>query len=334
MIQSNSKMKAMVLEQFSRPLVLKTIDKPIPGKGQVLVKVLYSGVNPLDLKIKEGSAAHAEAKLPLILGIDMAGTVEDVGEDVSNFKRFDEVFGMVGGVGNNQGTLAEYIIVDATHIAKKPKNISMKEAATIPLVFITAWEGLVDRANVREGQKVLIHGGAGGVGHMAAQIALAFGAKVFATESGKGLDYLQKLGITAIDFTTSTPEEYMQKHTNGQGFDIVFDTVGGAILDASFKSVKNYTGHVVSSLGWGTHSIAPLSFKGATYSGVFTLLPLLTGQGKAHHGAILKKATDLIESGKLMPFVSEHNFNLSQVNEAYKAIEERKTNGKVAIAIN
>lgn len=175
-------MQAMVLEQLDSPLVLRTIPVPLIHKGQLLVNIKASGVNPLDIKIKAGKAAHAEMQPPAVLGIDMAGVVMETGEGVTSFKKGDEVYGMVGGVGSNQGTLAEYISVDEDHVALKPANISMKEAAAIPLTFITAWEGLVDRAKVHKGQTVLVHGGAGGVGFMAVQIALAFGATVYATD--------------------------------------------------------------------------------------------------------------------------------------------------------
>src|ERR1700761_5028041 len=160
-------MKALVLESFNSPYQLKEVDKPIAGKGEVLVKIKASGINPLDLKIKAGQAAHAKAKLPAILGIDLAGVGEPVGEAVTTFKLGDEVYGMTGGIAGIPGSLAEYAVVDADLLAIKPKNLSMHEAAALPLVFITAWEGLVDRANVSAGKTVLVHGGAGGVGHVA-----------------------------------------------------------------------------------------------------------------------------------------------------------------------
>src|SRR6202012_5050037 len=171
-------MKALILENFNSPYQLKEIDKPVAGKGEVLVKIEASGIYPLDLKIKAGQAAHAQAKLPAILGIDLAGVVEAVGEAVTAFKLGDEVYGMTGGIAGIPGSLAEYAAVDADLLAIKPKNLSMHEAAALPLVFITAWEGLVDRANVSAGTTVLIHGGAGGVGHVAVKIETARGAKV------------------------------------------------------------------------------------------------------------------------------------------------------------
>jgi NADPH2:quinone reductase len=141
------------------------LPRPMVGTNQVLVRISASGVNPLDIKIRARKAAHAQQPLPAVPGLDMAGTVEEVGPGVAAFHRGDEVYGMAGGVGGLQGTLAELIAVDADLLAHKPKNLSMRKAAALPLSTITAWEGLVDRARVHADQKVLIHAGAGGVGH-------------------------------------------------------------------------------------------------------------------------------------------------------------------------
>ena len=326
-------MKALVLVEFNSPYQLKELDTPVVGKGQVLVKIAASGVNPLDLKIKSGQAAHAQAKLPAILGIDMAGTIVAIGHEVTGFKIGDEVYGMTGGIAGVPGSFAEYAAVDAALIAKKPANLSMHDAAAIPLIFITAWEGLVDRANVGPGKNVLIHGGAGGVGHIAVQISKAKGANVFATVSPAQNELMKKYGATPIDYKNLTVEEYVQQYTAGEGFDIIFDTVGGATLDASFKAARQYYGHVISILGWGTHHLAPLSFKGATYSGVFTLYPLITGKGKAHHGEILQDATKLIESGKLIPNVDPVIFKFEDIEHAYQYLENGHNKGKVVIDI-
>ena len=306
---------------------------PSPGTGEVLVRIAASGVNPLDTKIRAGKAAHARQPLPAVLGLDMAGTVEEAGAGVTAFKVGDEVFGMVGGVGGHQGTLAEFVAADATLLARKPGNLSMREAAALPLSTITAWEGLVDRAKVRPGQKVLIHAGAGGVGHVAVQIARAFGAEVFATVSSEKKHIVEQFGAAPIDYRQYSVAEYVQSHTSGLGFDIVYDTVGGATLDASFEAVKRYTGHVLSSLGWGSHSLAPLSFRGATYSGVFTLLPLLTGVGRAHHGEILTEAGLLAEEGKLKPLLNERRFSTEDIAAAHAAVESGST-GKVVVELN
>lgn len=327
-----TQMKALVLETHGGPFRLTEVARPVAGPGQVLVRIRASGVNPLDTKIRAGQAAHARQPLPAILGIDLSGTVEEVGPDVTGFRRGDEVYGMTGGVGGNQGSLAQYAAVDARLLAVKPATLSLREAAALPLIFITAWEGLVDRVGVKAGQSVLVLGAGGGVGHIAVQIARAFGANVYGVDAAGKADYLRSLGAIPIDYASEDVDAYVARHTGGEGFDVVFDTVGGASLDAAFKAVKRF-GHVVSSLGWGTHALAPLSFKAATYSGVFTLRPLLTGEGRDHHGAILREATKLAEAGKLMPKLDTRAFGLADTAEAHALIEGRGAEGKLVIDV-
>jgi NADPH:quinone reductase-like Zn-dependent oxidoreductase len=263
----------------------------------------------------------------------MAGVVEEVGKDVQGFAPGDEVYGMTGGVGNVQGSLAEYAAVDAALLAPKPVNLTFREAAAIPLSFITAWEGLMDRAHTGAGKTVLVQGGSGGVGHIAVQLAVAAGATVYATDRAHKASLIESYGARPIDFSRHTVEEYVKEYTDGEGFDIVFDSVGGSVLDDSFRAVKIYVGHVLSILGWGTHSLAPLSFRGATYSGVFTLLPLLSGNGRAHHGKILREATTMIEAGKLTPLMDPTHFTMDTVEEAYAALENRTGKGKIVLDI-
>ncbi|MCF4996328.1 zinc-binding dehydrogenase [Pseudomonas syringae] len=329
----NHTMLAAVAESAQAPLAVRQIDRPVPGQGQVLVRVHAAGVNPLDTKIAVGAGAHARQALPAVLGLDLAGTVVELGETVEGFTVGQEVFGMPGGIGGAQGTMAEYIAVDTRLIAAKPHTLDMREAAALPLVFITAWEGLVDHANARAGQRVLIHGGAGGVGQVAVQLAKARGADVYATGSAGSLDFIRSLGVTAIDYQAQSVEDYVEQYTAGEGFDIVYDTVGGSTLDASFKAVKAYTGHVLSCLGWGQHSLAPLSFKSATYSGVFTLAPLLTGKGREHHGAILREAAALANAGQLKIRVDQQRFALPDVNEAFRQVAEGRGKGKTVIQL-
>ncbi|MFJ5216917.1 zinc-dependent alcohol dehydrogenase family protein [Streptomyces sp. NPDC088354] len=328
-----SAMRAVVLERFGGPLALGELPVPVAGPGQVLVRVEASGVNPLDTKIRAGKAAHARSRLPAVLGLDLAGVVEAVGPDVTGFAPGDEVYGLTGGVGDVQGSLAEYAAVDARLLARKPAALSMREAAALPLVFVTAWEGLVDRAGVREGHTVLVHGGAGGIGHVAVQLAHARGARVFATGAPHSLRTIADLGATPIDRTATPVEDYVAEHTGGEGFDIVYDTVGGETLDASFTAVRTYTGHVVTALGWGTHSLAPLSFRGASYSGVFTLLPLLTGRGREHHGEVLREAAALVAAGALRPRVDPRRFTLATAAEAHAAVEHGATAGKIVVDV-
>jgi len=326
-------MRAALLKAFGTDREVTDIETPVAGAGQVLVAVEASGVNPLDTKIRAGKAGHAKVEPPAVLGIDLAGVVRDVGPGVFTFAPGDLVYGMTGGVGDLQGSLAEYVAADARLIAHRPASLTPREAASLPLVSITAWEGLVDRANVRAGQKVLVHGGAGGIGNVAIQIALSRGAEVFATGSPGSFATIERLGATPIDYTSTTVEKYVAEHTGNDGFDVVLDTVGGATLDASFLAARVHTGHVVSALGWGTHSIAPLSFRGATYSGVFTLLPMLTGHGRAHHGAILAEISQLVDQGRLTPRLDRRHFTLDTVAEAYRLVEAGTNNGKVVIDI-
>jgi NADPH:quinone reductase-like Zn-dependent oxidoreductase len=318
---------------FAAPDTLRLTDLPTPqsGEGEVLVAVRASAVNPLDLKILGGKADHARHPPPAIPGIDLAGVVQEVGAGVEGFRLGDEVYGMIGGVGGVQGSLAEFAAVDARLLAPKPARLSMREAAALPLVFITAREGLVDRANVRPGLQVLVHGGAGGVGHIAIQLARAFGASVFGTASARNRTFVESLGATWIDRDAKV-EDYVSAHTDCAGFDIIYDTVGGVVLDASFHAVRRF-GHVVSALGWGTHALAPLSFRAASYSGVFTLLPLLTGEGRAHHGEILREATRLVDAGKIAPRVDPRRFTLDTIGDAYAAMEGGAANGKIVIDI-
>jgi NADPH:quinone reductase len=191
-----STMKAAVVEAANGPFVIADIPHPRPGRGQVLVRVKASGVNPLDTKIRAGAAAHAKHGFPAVLGIDLAGVVTEVGEEVTRFSPGDDVYGMTGGVGGNQGSLAEYASVDERLLARKPANLTMRDAAALPLIFITAWEGLVDRVKLHAGQNLLVLGAGGGVGHIAVQIGIALGAKVYAVDSASKADYLRNLGLS------------------------------------------------------------------------------------------------------------------------------------------
>lgn len=183
---------AAFVDAAGAPFTVREMPMPSAGAGQVLVEVRASGLNPLDAKIRAGQAAHARQPLPAVLGIDMTGTVRAVGAGVSHLQPGDEVFGMVGGVGGHAGTLAGFIAVDARLLALRPAALSPREAAVLPLVTITAWEGLVDRARVKPGDRVLVHGGAGGVGHIAVQLARAHGAEVWATGSAAQLDAIHR----------------------------------------------------------------------------------------------------------------------------------------------
>lgn len=322
-------MKALIVEYAQGPFTITDVPKPVPGPGEVLVKIHASGVNPLDTKIWAAAAAHARHPLPAVLGIDLAGTIEALGAGVETFAIGDEVYGMTGGVGGVQGSLAEYAAVDSRLIANKPANLSMREAAALPLAVITAWEGMVDRVDVKLGETALVIGAAGGVGHVALQLARSRGAKTFGIDRPEAADYLRSIGATPIDRGTAV-EDYLRDLTDGKGFDVVYDCVGA--LDDAFLAVRRF-GRVTSSLGWSTHSLAPLSFRAATYSGVFTLLPLLTGEGRDAHGRILAEAARLAEAGQLTPRMDDRRFSLDQAGDAHALVRAGSARGKVVIDI-
>lgn len=325
-------MKALFTNTYESDFVTTEITKPSPKKGEVLVKIHASGVNPIDNKIRLGLSPYASPVLPAILGTDLAGVIEEIGEAVTEFKVGDEVFGLAGGVLGLQGTLAEYTAVDADLLAKKPKNLTMKEAAGIPLVLLTAWEGLIDRAKVKKGDKVLVHAGAGGVGHMVVQLAKIFGADVYATVSSQKADIVKGFGATPIDYKTETVEDYVNKYTDGKGFDIIYDTVGGQSLDESFSAIRHY-GQIASCYAFGTHTLATGSLRSASLHGVFVLHPMIGNEGRKHHGDILKETTKLIEEGKLKPLIDSRKFTLDNAMEAHKAVSDGSSVGKIVIDI-
>jgi NADPH:quinone reductase len=209
----------------------------------------------------------------------------------------------------------------------------MHQAAALPLVALTAWEGLVDRAQVDAGQSVLVQGGAGGVGHLAVQIAKARGARVYATASASKLETIKRFGATQIDYRTTTASQYVAEHTQGRGFDIVYDTVGGSTLDEAFLAARTY-GHVVSCAAFGVHNLAPSSLRAVTISGVFVLLPMLSGQGRAHHGEILRQVAALVDEGQIAPLIDPRHFRLDDARAAHDAVEDGSALGKIVIDLD
>ncbi|WP_035881667.1 zinc-dependent alcohol dehydrogenase family protein [Cupriavidus metallidurans] len=329
---TTTNMRALILDNYDgSPFRDARIDLAPPKPGHVQVKIHASGVNPIDYKIRTGQAPYAMPELPAVLGTDMAGEIVAIGPSVSAFAVGDHVYGLTGGVRGLQGSLAEYANVDAALLAPKPKNLSMREAAAIPLVALTAWEGLVDRANVQPGQKVLVQGGSGGVGHLAVQIAKALGAEVFATACTEKLEMVRELGATAIDYTKVGIEQYVQDYTGGEGFDIVYDTVGGPTLEASLGATRHY-GRIVSCAAFGPHNLAMSSLRSADISGVFVLHPMLSGERRAHHGDILRRVAELIEAGKVRPVLDARHFTLDTAMAAHDAVEQG-ANVKVVIDV-
>lgn len=326
-------MKAMMITQYGENAKFepKEIDKPVAKANEVLIKIAASSVNTVDTMIRNmGPDLPLSPAAPALLGMDFAGTVEAIGENVNQFKVGDEVYGCAGGLADLPGTLAEYIAADSDLVALKPKNISMKEAAALPLVAITAYEGLI-RAGVSEGQKVLVHGGAGGVGHVALQLAKEMGADVYATGSGEvKMTLIEKLGATPINYKTETVEDYVKKHTDGNGFDVVYDSVGGANLINSFNAAK-LNGHVATTVSLLELDLSTAHFKGLSLHVVFMLIPMLHNYNRKDHNHILTEVAKIIEAGKLTPVVDENRFTLDDVNEAHAYLESKKAIGKVVV---
>lgn len=307
------------------------VEKPQVKSGHVLVKIAASSVNTVDTKIRNlGPELPLSPNTPAILGMDFAGTIESVGEGVSDFSVGDEVYGCAGGLADLPGTLAEFIVADANLIAPKPKNLSMREAAALPLVAITAYEGL-QRAGIQAGQKVLVHGGSGGVGHVALQLAKHFGAKVFATGGGdKQLALIEKLGAVGINYKTETVEQYVAKHTDGAGFDLVFDSVGGANMTNSFAAAA-LNAQIASTVSMCELDLTLAHFKGLSLHVVFMLIPMLHNFKRETHGEILRNVAQIAESGDLIPVLDDPHFSLEQAGEAHARLESGQAMGKVVV---
>ncbi|MEO1490653.1 MAG: zinc-dependent alcohol dehydrogenase family protein [Pseudomonadota bacterium] len=328
-------MKAMILNTYGADSVFEAaeVPDPAPSAGQVLVRIAATSVNTVDTMIRQmGKDLPLSPDLPAIIGMDFAGTVEVVGDGVSGFAPGDEVYGCAGGLANLPGTLAERIAADARLIAHKPKNLTMREAAALPLVGITAYEGLV-RAGVGAGDKVLVHGGAGGVGHVALQLAKHMGAEVFATGSGPAkLDLIKDLGATAVDYRAQTIADYVAEHTGGAGFDVVYDSVGGANMTASFEAAA-LNGHVVTTVSLLELDLTLAHFKGLSLHVVFMLIPMLHDHKREDHGAILTKLAEIADAGALRPILDETDLSVEEIGAAHDRLSSGKAMGKVVVSV-
>lgn len=326
-------MKAMILKTYGADSKFEAteVNTPQVKPGHVLVKIAASSVNTVDTMIRNmGKDLPLSPDTPAILGMDFAGTVEAAGEGVTNYSAGDEVYGCAGGLADLPGTLAEYIVADANLIAAKPKKLSMRESAALPLVAITAYEGLT-RAGVNAGQKVLVHGGSGGVGHVALQLAQHMGAEVYSTGGGeKQMELIEKLGATPINYKTEKVADYVAKHTDGAGFDVVYDSVGGANMLNSFEAA-GLNGHVVTTVSMCELDLTLAHFKGLSLHVVFMLIPMLHNFRRQAHADILQKVAEVIDAGALKPFLDESNFALDQVGEAHARLESGQAMGKVVV---
>ena len=323
----------MLINEYGNDAVfeLSEIDKPMVKSGHVLVKIAASSVNTVDTMIRKmGKDLPLSPEAPAILGMDFAGTIESVGENVKGYAVGDEVYGCAGGLADLAGTLAEYIVADCNLLAHKPKNLSMREAAALPLVAITAYEGLM-RAGIQKDQKVLVQGGAGGVGHVALQLAKHFGAEVYATGSGvEKMQIIEDLGATAINYKTEPVEQFVAKYTNAKGFDIVYDSVGGLNMLKSFEAAS-LNGHVISTVSLCELDLTLAHFKGLSLHVVFMLIPMLHNYKREDHAEILRNISQIVEAGALKPLLDEERFLLEEVGKAHARLESGKAIGKVVI---
>jgi NADPH2:quinone reductase len=330
-------MKAQVIAQFGDPDVFQTVefDKPNLIPGHVLVRVQSTSVNQIDCKIRRGLVPAIAPEFPAVLHGDVAGIIDAVASDVEDFKIGDEVYACAGGLRGTGGALAEFMLVDVRSLAAKPKTLSMQETVALPLVSITAWEALFTKAKLQAKQNILIHGGLGGVGHIAVQLAKWANAHVCTTVlSNDDFALVKSLGADeVINAKEESVEQYVQRLTNGQGFDVVFDTVGGPNLDRSLAAAK-IDGVVVTTAARSTHDLTPMHNKGLSLHVVFMLNPLLTGNGRDAHGKILQALAKIIDEGKLKPLIDKHQFSFDQVGEAHALLESGKARGKVVLVQN
>ena len=224
------------------------------------------------------------------------------------------------------------MLADSNLIALKPKALSFSEAAALPLVAITAWEGLFDRAHIKKEDHILIHAGTGGVGHIAIQLAKQQGARVATTVSSEEKAKIAKgLGADEIIFyRDESVKDYTQRLTEGKGFDVVFDTIGADNLDKSLKAAKTGS-QVIGIVGANQHDLTPMHIKGLSLHLVFMLLPMLTGKGRAHHNFILESIAKWIDEGLIEPLIHKEKFSFDQANEAHALFATNKHIGKIVL---
>lgn len=307
-------MKAVRYHTYGGPEVLKYEDapRPVPGEGEMLVRVRAAAVNPVDAKVRVGGFGPG-AQMPLIPGYDLAGVVEESTAGTSRFKKGDEIFAYLNV--RRGGAYAQYAVVKDDEAAAKPAKLSFEEAAAVPLAALTAWQALVEKAKLDAGQTVLIHGGSGGVGSFAVQIAKARGAKVLATASTRNQEALKQLGVDQpIDYTTTKFEEV------AKDVDVVLDTVGGETLVRSYDVVKK-DGIIVSIVG--PPKKEELSKRGIRGE-IFLARP---------NSEMLSEIGKLIDAGKIKPLVSQV-LPLAEAAKAHQQIETGHTRGKIVLKVD
>lgn len=333
-------MKAIIMTAPGTPDVLHLQEMPNPqieAPTELLVRLAAAGINPIDTKLRSRGTFYPE-QMPAILGCDGAGVVEAVGRGAVQFKPGDEVYFCQGGLGKKgTGNYAQFAVVDERFVAAKPASLSFAEAAAAPLVLITAWEALRDRGRLESGQKVLIHAGAGGVGHVAIQLAKLQGAEVSTTVSSPDKERLvRQLGADypilykQTDFVRAALD-----WTNGEGVDLAFDTVGGQNFYETFPAVRIY-GDLVTilepNLTQGNFKVARQ--RNQRISLELMLTPMLQNlvSGLEHQASILKQCATWFDEGKLHIHLSQ-TFPLEEAAAAHQTIESGSVMGKIALLI-
>jgi NADPH:quinone reductase-like Zn-dependent oxidoreductase len=307
-------MKAIVINEYGDESVLHytDVERPEPKENEILVKVHVAAVNPADWKIHDGLGERFGFKLPLVLGGDIAGTVEEVGNGVENFKKGDAVYGMT--LSSLSGGYAEYAVTKADAIALKPDDLNFEEAAAIPIGALTAWQAMFDLAHLSSGQSILITGASGGVGSMAVQLAKAKGAFVIGTASGKNEQFVRDLGADEfVDYTKQNFEEVVKD------VDVVFDTVGSDTQERAFQTLKK-GGFLVSSVQIPSEEKA--RELGVEAARVFC---------KPNAGQ-LTEINRLIEEGKLKIHI-ETVLPLTEVKKAHQLSQSGRTRGKIVLRV-
>lgn len=329
-------MKAVLMTASGTPDVLQVQEIPKPtlkGDKDLLVRLKAAGINPIDTKLRQRGTFYPD-QMPAILGCDGAGIVEAVGSGVQNFQVGDEIYFCNGGLGGHPGNYAEYTIIDERFAAQKPTSLSFAEAAAAPLVLITAWEALYDRGNLQAGRTTLIHAGAGGVGHVAIQLAKLQGATVATTVSTEEkAKFVRQLGADQVIFYQQT--NFVQATldwTNGEGVDLAFDTVGEPLLTQTFPAVRVY-GDIVTILTPGTDTEWKVARnRNLRVSLELMLTPMLTGMVEAQQeqARILRQCARLIDEGKLKIQLTQ-TFPLAEAANAHRLLESGSMLGKIVL---
>lgn len=332
-------MLAICMTRTGAPDVLEARDVPIPAlptPHHVRVRLHAAGVNPIDTKLRKNGTYYPE-QLPAILGCDGAGVVELAGSAVTRFRAGDEVYFFHGGIGHEPGNYAQYNVVHEDYLARKPKNLSFAEAAAVPLVLITVWEALHDRVQLKVDEQILVHAAAGGVGHVAVQLATRHGARVIATASGADkIAFVKALGAErVIDYKTEDFVPAVLDWTGGVGVDTTFDTVGGETFCRSFAATKVY-GKLVTLLQMTCDDqatkLARLRNQSIHYELMLAPLHLGLHVARLAQRRILEEGAKLIEQGQLKVHVSRE-LALAQAAEAHRLLEAGHTTGKIVLRI-